>query len=166
MAMAEAFEPVPEREELALGNFNLRFNGISLDGNIDSAVERYVESVIYRINNDFYQATDLDIKFEIDDQIVEISKLRYEFVALEDGSVIAKAKILGAALVTSYGLVASYPSFKEAVPVLRSDLEAAFSYVINMIHLPPSEIPMPKEIELFIRDEDDIVAQIDKMKRR
>lgn len=165
MAMAEAIKPFPERQELALGEIGIKFKGISLSDENEFEIEDYVRSAIARMNSEFHQSNDFETEFEIEGQKVEISDLRFKFVELEDGSVIAKAKILGAAVITSYGLVASYPSFKEAVPVLRSDLEAAFAYVLENIDSPPPEIPMPHEIELFMRDEDDILAQIEKLKR-
>ncbi len=100
------------------------------------------------------------MRFTLADQVVSLNHLHLEIDSYAPGSIIAKLKIIGTAVVTTYGLVASYPSFKDGMAMLQEDLNKALQHVIE--HAPEDlpDAPWPDHVHIHLRDEEDLLVQV------
>lgn len=150
-------QPEPEPELLELGEIGLVFEGDVSDPRTSRGVHQYLALLQQRIS-----ARRLVYSFRHGERVVVISELTLEFDEIVAGSVIAKTKLVGGFLLATYGAVAAYPSFKEAIPVITEDILAAVAYVAEYAPQQRDSMPPPIKVDLFLKDEEDINGQIDK----
>lgn len=160
MAMVEMYGLQPEPEVITLGHAEVIFKGVSLEEIDEDLAELFAMEFAALINERLATVIDNDTGFAASGYEVSLETLTLELEAVFEGSIVGRFKMIGAAMITSYGLVASYPSFKEAVPILTNDIGLVIQYVIDNAPKPEPYRPHPKEFNLYFRSEDEIESEI------
>jgi hypothetical protein len=159
MVMLEQMQSEPEPETLELGEIDLIFEGSVSDPRSEARVEQYIALL-----QDAVSDRRFEYSFYHSDRVVSISNIAFELDEIVDGSIVAKTKIIGAFLIASYGAAASYPSFKEAVPIIANDLSVVIDYVIENAPRNEEDLPPPYRVDMIFKEEDEIEDQINMKK--
>ena len=160
MVMVEMYEPQPEPEVITLGRAEIVFKGVSLEEIGEDFAELVAMEVAALINERLTTVIGSDTGFATSGYEVSLETLTLELEGVFEGSIVARFKMIGAAVITSYGLVASYPSFKEAIPILSNDIDLVIQYVIDNAPEPEPSKPHPEAFHLYFRTEDEIESEI------
>ena len=159
MVLVERMQIEPEPEFLELGTIHLIFEGDIDDPRSGNQVDQYIALL-----QDAVAVRQLEYSFYLDDRVVVISNLTFELDEIVEGSVVAKTKIIGGFVLATYGAIAAYPSFKEAVPMIVKDLSSTVEYIVENAPNEEEDLPPPLRVELFLKDEDEIEGQIDELR--
>jgi hypothetical protein len=151
MVLVEQMHSEPEPEFIEIGEVRLVFEGDVRDPRTRGRVDQYLA-----LFQDAVSSQSSGYSFYYGDRAVQISELSFELDEIVDGSVIAKAKLVGGFVVGAYGAIAAYPSFKEAIPMISQDLNSAFEYVIEHAPEQNEDMPPPKNVEIYFKDEEEM----------
>lgn len=160
MAMMEMMEPEPEAETLTLGYAEVVYTGVSLAEVGDAYAEQASREIAEKINDALHAVLDAGLGFSISGYDVALEGLTLDFSDVRAGSIIARFKMVGTVLVTSYTLIAGYPSFKEAVPMIAEDVGKAIQYILDRDPDPDRRALNPEHFTLYFRDEDELLLEI------
>ena len=160
MAMVDMYDPLPEPEVVTLGLAELIVRGVSLEEIDEDFAELAAMEIAALVNERLPTIIRSDSGFFTSGYVVSLETLTLELDSIFEGSIVARFKMIGAAVITSYGLVASYPAFKDAVPILTNDIGLVLQYVIDNAPRPEPYKPHPKEYRLYFRNEDEIDSEI------
>ena len=108
MVMVEMYEPQPEPEVITLGRAEIVFKGVSLEEIGEDFAELVAMEVAALINERLTTVIGSDTGFATSGYEVSLETLTLELEGVFEGSIVARFKMIGAAVITSYGLVASY----------------------------------------------------------
>jgi len=155
--MAETLEmqAAPKPQFLELGLIKLKFEGNVEDSQAEVWANQYVFLLNAAINKD------VEYSFDLNGNVIFLSNVSVEFEKTEKGSIIARARIVAQFLVGTYASIAAYPSFKEALPVIRDDIAYAFTFVSTNAPEQDKNLPAAISMEIILRDENDIEAEMD-----
>ncbi|MBM2304197.1 hypothetical protein JQX09_20790 [Sulfitobacter pseudonitzschiae] len=151
MVLFEQMQSEPEPETIEIGEVHLVFDGDVKDPRTRGRVDQYLA-----LFQDAVSSQSNGYSFYYGDRVVKISELFFELDEIVDGSVIAKAKLVGGFVLGTYGAIAAYPSFKEAIPMIAQDLNSAFEYVTEHAPEQNEDMPPPKNAQVYFRDEKEI----------
>jgi hypothetical protein len=160
MAMVEMYEPKPEPEVITLGHAEIIFKGVSLEKIGEDLAELVAMEIAALINERLATVIGSDTGFATSEYEVSLETLTLELEGVFEGSIFARFKMIGAAMITSYGLIASYPSLKEAIPILTNDIGLVIQYLIDNAPKPEPYRPQPREFNLYFRSEDEMESEI------
>lgn len=149
--------PSHETEDvrLELGAMSLVFDGDFEDPDAKSWVSDYIA----RLNNELRSGLPSYSGRRGDDPLT-ISRLQIEVIEITEGSILVKAVLIGHFVLGAYHFVASYQSFKDNLPVLVADAQQVIEQVVHSIPTGDDETPKPSKVELFMREEQDLVGQL------
>ncbi len=151
MVLVEQMQSEPEPEIIEIGEVRLVFEGDVRDPRTRGRVDKYLA-----LFQDAVSSESSGYSFYYGDRAVQISELSLELDEIVDGSVIAKAKLVGGFVLGTYGAIAAYPSFKEAIPMIAQDLISAFEYVIEHAPEQNEDMPPPTNVEIYFKDEEEM----------
>jgi hypothetical protein len=156
MVLLEQMQSEPEPETLVVGELAIVFNRKFGDERAESWADQYIGLL-----NDALSERRIEFSFYYNEKAVVVSNLFLDLYDIIEGSIVAKAKVVGTFVLATYGAVASYPSFKEAIPVIANDLRSVVEHVVKHAPERPDDAPRPARIELYIKDESEVESQLD-----
>ena len=156
MVLVEQMQSEPEPENIEVGEILLVFDGDVRDPRTRGRVDQYLALL-----QDSMSSLQGDYSFYYNDRAVQISDLSFELIELIDGSIFAKAKLVGGFVLGAYGAIAAYPSFKDAVPMIAQDLNGAIIYIIEHAPDRKEDLPPPSRVEFFFKKEEEIENQLE-----
>jgi|TARA_R110002072_G_scaffold37226_11_gene109190 hypothetical protein len=143
---------------LKLGELFLIFDGSPQDADAEIRVRQYMALIADQLIN-------LRFTFAHNGQLIDIIHLYLEIESIDEGSIVARLKIVGSFTLAFYGAIAAYPSFKDAIPVIEEDLRSAIAYVREQAPDPSREDRGPRSFILNLRDEAEMISQIERQLR-
>jgi len=158
LVLVEQMQSEPEPKILDIGEFQLVFEGQVDDPRTPGRVDQYLALI-----EDAISSRQLEYSFYHGDRVVVVSNLTIELDEIVDGSIVAKAKMVGSFLLGTYGAIAVYPSFREAVPIITQDVSAAVEYVVENAPDQEEDLPPPIKVELFLKEDEEIEDQLDEL---
>jgi len=143
------------RIRLELGRLSLTFNADFADPDAKRAVSDYI-----KLLNEKLRSRQSERTASVGVDASSLPEFSIELDSIADGSIIANARLVGTYLITAYGLIAAYPSFKEAVPVILQDAKQAIELVVEDLPGGSEDMPKPVKVDFFAREEESINKQI------
>ncbi|NOD90124.1 MULTISPECIES: BPTD_3080 family restriction endonuclease [unclassified Ruegeria] len=133
---------------------------IRLEGSIDDPrAEKWVEQYVTALRNTFL-SKETNYSFRYGEAGIALSQISVELVDIVEGSILARAALFGHFLLGTYGAIAAYPSFKEALPVISSDIQHVIEQVLENAPKDGEGTPKPIQIDFHIRDEREIEDEL------
>lgn len=128
MAMTEASpEPEGKPETITIATISLE-----IDGNYNNDLDRgRVDSLAQQITR-VLDRRNLTYSIGPREGQVTIDQFHVEITAIERGSIKATLKFVGR-LIVAYSVVAAYPSFKEALPVIKTDVQWVLEEAVGFL---------------------------------
>lgn len=140
---------------LELGHLSLVFDGDFGDPKSEQAVLDYIKLV-----NDILRSSLAPSLPGVNGGTGPGPEFSIEVDSIAQGSILVNAKVFGTYLIAGYGLIASYPSFKEAVPMILKDAEHVIEYIVGTLPEGNESAPKVTKVDFFLRDEENINKQI------
>ncbi|WP_299624298.1 hypothetical protein [Pelagibius sp.] len=163
MVMVEPMaQPEPKPEEMRLAEVVVTFSGSISHPQAKPAVNLFAQQATRIL-----QKRPLGYSFPISDEQITITGIHIELERIEDGSIVAKLLIAGNLLFMAYTGVASYPSFKEAIPVIQSDIEYVLKQAAEHFDIEGSDLDVDYETShVVLFREEDLEVQLENLKGR
>lgn len=102
--------------------------------------------------------------FNVGDFSVQLNSVFINGVTLEDGS-IKEVLNVAAAIGGIMGGIAAYPDVKKALPIIFEDMASVVHHVASGSPMPRDQHPVPVDYKIDMKDEEDILEQIQQLRR-
>ena len=104
MAMVEMYDPLPEPEIVTLWHAEIIFRGVSLEEIDEDFAEFAAMEIAALVNERLPTIIRSDSSFFTSGYVVSLETLTLELDRIFEGSIVARFKMIGPAVITSYGL--------------------------------------------------------------
>lgn len=160
--MAYQTAPLSELETLRLADLFVTFQG-----SIDDPLAEYIVEEFARQITRVLEERNFAHTFPLSGEIVRLDHYTVDIACIEAGSIRATIYLIGSIAFGTYTGIAAYPSFKEALPVIQSDVQQLIGEAENYFKTsePDSQIQF-QEARVLIREEEDLESDFDELRRR